>query len=107
MSVFERRELDFVSPRRARSLLTGRAAISSARFSERPCFFSLSLMCSYWRASFVPFFTPGGGIATSLFRVAFGFPACRERNYERGSVIAIWRRAIGRLAWGLRRRGGS
>src|SRR5439155_3696720 len=35
------------SPERARSLLTVRAAISFARFVERPCFFSDSLMCSY------------------------------------------------------------
>ena len=48
------RELDpdrddepFVSPFSARCLLTVRAAISFARFVERPCFFSLSLMCSY------------------------------------------------------------
>src|SRR4051794_32401763 len=37
----------FVSPARARSLLTVRAAISFARFVERPCFFSDSLTCSY------------------------------------------------------------
>ena len=43
----------FASPFRARSLLTVRAAISFARFVERPCFFSLSLMCSYWRSRFV------------------------------------------------------
>src|SRR2546421_8147916 len=38
------------SPVRARSLLTVRAAISLARLVERPCFFSLSLTCSYWRS---------------------------------------------------------
>src|SRR5438876_351429 len=42
----------FVSPDRARSLLTVRAAISLARFVERPCFFSDSLTCSYWRSRF-------------------------------------------------------
>src|SRR5438132_13966381 len=40
----------FVSPDRARSLLTVRAAISLARLVERPCFFSPSLMCSYCRS---------------------------------------------------------
>ena len=45
-------EPDFVSPFAARSLLTVRAAISFARFVERPCFFSESLMCSYWRSRF-------------------------------------------------------
>ena len=38
---------DLVSPFSARCLLTVRAAISFARFVERPCFFSESLMCSY------------------------------------------------------------
>jgi hypothetical protein len=42
----------FVSPACARSLLTVRAAISFARFVERPSFFSDSLMCSYWRSRF-------------------------------------------------------
>jgi hypothetical protein len=40
-------EPDLVSPFWARSLLTVRAAISFARFVERPCFCSESLMCSY------------------------------------------------------------
>ena len=38
------------------------AAISSARGSERPCLSSLSLMCLYCRARFVPFFMRRGGI---------------------------------------------
>jgi hypothetical protein len=42
----------FVSPFCARCLLTVRAAISLARFVERPCFFSESLMCSYCRSRF-------------------------------------------------------
>jgi hypothetical protein len=46
------REEPFVSPFCARCLLTVRAAISFARFVERPCFFSLSLTCSYWRSRF-------------------------------------------------------
>jgi hypothetical protein len=40
-------DVDFVSPDADRCLLTVRAAISFARFVERPCFFSESLMCSY------------------------------------------------------------
>src|SRR5215218_3642599 len=40
----------FVSPERARSLLTVRAAISFARLVDRPCFFSDSLTCSYCRS---------------------------------------------------------
>jgi hypothetical protein len=47
---FERDDADFVSPARARCLLTVRAAISSARSSERPCSFSDSLTCRYWRS---------------------------------------------------------
>jgi hypothetical protein len=43
---------DFVSPAFARCLFTVRAAISLARPVERPCFFSESLMCSYWRSRF-------------------------------------------------------
>jgi hypothetical protein len=45
-------EPDFVSPDAARCLLTVRAAISFARFVERPCFFSESLTCSYCRSRF-------------------------------------------------------
>src|SRR5690349_15584373 len=40
----------FASPCWARSLLTVRAAISSATFSLLPRDFTLSLMCSYWRS---------------------------------------------------------
>jgi hypothetical protein len=43
---------DFVSPDSDRCLLTVRAAISFARFVERPCFCSESLMCSYCRSRF-------------------------------------------------------
>src|SRR3954469_2747377 len=50
MSLRDVREDSFASPLRARSLLTVRAAISLARFVEAPLFFSLSLMCSYWRS---------------------------------------------------------
>ena len=47
MSLVDVRERWRDSPERARSLLTVRAAISSARSSERPWSFWLSLMCSY------------------------------------------------------------
>src|SRR5690242_103985 len=52
MSVREERDDDLASPDCARVLLTVRAAISFARFVDRPCFFSDSLMCSYWRSRF-------------------------------------------------------
>ena len=54
------------SPERARSLLTVRAAISSALRSERPACFSLRLTCSYWRARLLPFLTPRGGMSASF-----------------------------------------
>jgi hypothetical protein len=54
------------SPLRARSLLTVRAAISSALSSDEPRSRSESLMCSYCRARFVPFLVPRGGIAYLL-----------------------------------------
>src|SRR5262245_3734954 len=72
MSVRERREDVFDSPRRAFSLLTVRAAISSAR--PTPWSSSESLMCSYWRARFVPFFTPRGGMVNPLRFRAGGYP---------------------------------
>jgi hypothetical protein len=50
MSRVEERDEVFASPLLARSLLTVRAAISLARFVERPCLRSLSLMCSYCRS---------------------------------------------------------
>src|SRR4051794_9464086 len=62
MSFVDVRERVRDSPERARSLLTVRAAISSARSSDLPCSFWLSLMCSYWRARLVPGFTPRGGM---------------------------------------------
>jgi hypothetical protein len=45
-----REEEDFVSPASARCLLTVRAAISFARFVDRPCSCSDSLTCSYCRS---------------------------------------------------------
>src|SRR4051794_20036966 len=66
MSCVDVRERCRDSPLRARSLFTVRAAISSARSSEAPWSSSLSLMCSYWRARFVPSLTPRGGIGSSF-----------------------------------------
>jgi len=60
---------DFVSPAFARSLLTVRAAISSARFSPTPRSSSESLMCSYCRLR-LALFTPRGGIQTPRAPVA-------------------------------------
>src|SRR6266542_4855952 len=50
MSRTEDRDAVFDWPRCARSLLTVRAAISSARFVEAPRDFVDSLMCSYFRS---------------------------------------------------------
>src|SRR6185295_6849793 len=61
MSSRESRDDVRASPWRARSLLTVRAAISSARSSPAPRSSSESLMCSYCRALFDPF-TPRGGL---------------------------------------------
>ena len=66
------------SPFRARSLFTVRAAISSAVSSDSPRSRAESLMCSYWRARFVPFSTPRGGMAR-LSSVDFAVPRRRTR----------------------------
>src|SRR5437899_2478411 len=58
------------SPERARSLLTVRAAIASALLSDAPRSLTLPLTCSYWRALFVPFLTPRGGMAHLLSSLA-------------------------------------
>lgn len=42
----------FVRPSDDRFLFTVAAAISLARRVDRPLFFELFLMCSYWRSSF-------------------------------------------------------
>src|SRR5579884_4150118 len=60
-------DFDFVSPDWARCLLTVRAAISFARFVDRPCFFSESLMCSYCRSRFA-LHELGTGMQASWFR---------------------------------------
>ena len=53
------------SPARARALVhrARRDLFGAALVDPRSSW--LSLMCSYWRARFVPFFTPRGGITTS------------------------------------------
>ena len=73
------------SPLRAFSLFTVRAAISSARDSDAPLLLELFLISSYWRARFVPFFTPRGGMATSLRRWA---PVTRWRPAYARAVCA-------------------
>jgi uncharacterized protein YjbJ (UPF0337 family) len=47
-------------------LFTVRAAISSARLGDAPRCRALDFTCSYWRARFVPFLTPRGGMADLL-----------------------------------------
>src|SRR5947209_18580034 len=81
MSLVDVRDLVLDSPDRAFSLFTVRAAISSARLSLAPWSFWLSLMCSYWRARLVPFFTPRGGTLTSRFvKRRLGHPALVRVN---------------------------
>src|SRR4051794_32410813 len=78
MSFVDVREAVRDSPLRARSLFTVRAAISSARDSDAPWDFWLSLMCSYWRARLVPFLTPRGGMAQLLSGSPLGYPVAGE-----------------------------
>src|SRR5687767_2502025 len=66
MSLVDVRLDCLASPARARSLLTVRAAISSALSSLLPRFFSPSLMCSYCRSRLE--FHACWGIATSSSR---------------------------------------
>src|ERR1700761_3736705 len=83
MSCVELRELVRDSPLRARSLLTVRAAISSARRSEEPWSSSLFLTCSYWRARLLPFLTPLGGMSNlprSLYLPLRRYPRRHTRN---------------------------
>src|SRR3954451_24777025 len=83
MSFVDVRERCRDSPLRARSLLTVRAAISSARSSDLPWSSWLSLMCSYWRARFGPFLTPAGGMALlSLAADCVGAALPRRRVVE-------------------------
>src|SRR2546421_826221 len=74
------------SPLRARSFCTVRAAISLARFSERPCRRSPCLTCSYWRARFVPFLTPRGGTFSSFRSPTWPVPgSASEQSGSAGS----------------------
>jgi uncharacterized membrane protein YgdD (TMEM256/DUF423 family) len=82
MSLVELRERLLDSPERARSLLTVRAAISSARLSLRPCLFSDSFTCLYCRSRLLPLLTPLGGIGLTSLRGRLGLssalPARRD-----------------------------
>src|SRR4051794_36189609 len=62
------------SPLRARSLLTVRAAISSARDSDAPRSRAESLTCSYWRPRLLFFLTPAGGMSLHLPVVVVALP---------------------------------
>jgi hypothetical protein len=64
---------DFVSPDFARCLLTVRAAISFARFVDRPCFCSESFTCSYCRSRFA---LHDWGIASDLLMVSWPANTC-------------------------------
>src|SRR4051794_26341295 len=94
MSSFERRDAVFDSPCRARSLLTVRAAISSAVSSPSPRSRSDSFTCSYWRPRLLPFVTPRGGISSSLVALpasvcgmlaSRGYPARSARKRRQAS----------------------
>src|SRR5204863_9271019 len=89
MSRVELRERWRDSPERARSFCTVLAAISLARRAERPWLLWLRFTCSYWRARFVPFLIPRGGIWSYLLisvsprrypTPAARKPACAVRN---------------------------
>ena len=83
MSLVELREAVRDSPERAFSLFTVRAAISSARLSERPACFSLFLTCSYWRARLVPFLTPVVASVSSSSAYTGVYPLARPRTFRR------------------------
>jgi hypothetical protein len=99
MSSRESRDASRASPCRARSLFTVRAAISSARSSEAPRSRADSLMCSYWRARFVPFFTPRGGISQPPF-LSEGVLRRRSTRDGRAQTLGFgaWRAWNGRFA---------
>src|SRR4051812_39977049 len=106
MSSSDSRDASRVLPARARSLLTVRAAISSALLTERPCSRSLSLTCSYIRSHLLPFGTPLGGIAASFQRFSpAGYPtfrlriaALRRLEEARLSVLDLRRLRLGGAA---------
>src|SRR4029079_11576681 len=76
MSSRESRDDSLASPWRARSLLTVRAAISSAVSSDFPSSSRESLMCSYCRARLLPFFTPRGGTVFAPSFASWSLPGC-------------------------------
>src|SRR6476659_5377738 len=79
---------DFLaSPVLARCLLTVRAAISLARFVERPCFCSLSLMCSYWRSRLL--LQAFWGMRPSSLDSRDGSPSGEFCNYSSGSFWTL------------------
>src|SRR5687768_1473487 len=97
MSRVDERDRVRDSPERARSLFTVRAAISSARSVEAPRSLALSLMCSYWRARFVPFFTPRGGIASSFGLLPLSYPERCWTNARTARYASLRRRLRSRL----------
>src|SRR3954454_17997842 len=110
MSCVEVRERSRDSPCRARSLLTVRAAISSARSSEAPCSSWLSFMCSYCRARLVPGLTPRGGMsaarlpALSPGRLLLSAVAAAARAARLAALAAAAAASARALAALLRRR---
>src|SRR5438270_10507962 len=87
MSLVEVRDRSRDSPARARSLLTVRAAISSARSSDAPCSRSLSLMCSYCRPRLLDLLTPRGGIFhTSIVSLDIVLPTRGEARLTAGGA---------------------
>src|SRR3954470_14171626 len=83
---------DLVSPARARSLLTVRAAISFARLVDRPCFFSESLMCSYCRSRFelhasgIDVRPPGGFLGGQHMPTSRAAYSCLQRANTNGDT---------------------
>src|SRR5919198_253648 len=88
MSLRDRRDEDLASPACARVLLTFRAAISFARFVERPCFFSDSLTCSYWRSRFALHADWGMSKPSSNWTTVSLYPIGRSLLQRRG--VGIW-----------------
>src|SRR5690348_10694014 len=88
MSWVEVRERVRDSPARAFSLLTVRAAISSARPSLLPRSSWLSLMCSYCLARLVPFFTPRGGM-THLQKKVGRVSRTRRLLVQTAALLAV------------------
>src|SRR5438034_3151382 len=83
MSLVDVRERVRDSPERARSFCTVRAAISFALLSDAPPSRSDCLMCSYWRARFVPFLTPRGGIPVTSVELSLVVSTGKSREATR------------------------